>query len=196
MIQKINNEIEAAKSGKKARIIIKVNSLIDPGIIKALYTASVAGVQVDLVIRGICGLVPNVKGLSENIRVRSLLGRFLEHSRVYYFKNSPQGETTYLGSADWMPRNFFRRVEVVFPVEEKSMESEILQTMENFLLDNTLASELKRNGDYLPASKRRKTLFSVQENLISFTKSKAEQERVEIRSGSPPRESQNQGKTH
>lgn len=196
MIQKINNEVEAAKSGKKARIIIKVNSLIDPGIIKALYTASVAGVQVDLVIRGICGLVPNVKGLSENIRVRSLLGRFLEHSRVYYFKNSPQGETTYLGSADWMPRNFFRRVEVVFPVEEKSMESEILQTMENFLLDNTLASELKRNGDYLPASKRRKTLFSVQENLISFTKSKAEQERVEIRSGSPPRESQNQGKTH
>jgi polyphosphate kinase len=119
MLQKIQNESKMAKAGKGARIIIKVNSLIDPEIIQALYEASQAGVKIDLIVRGICGLIPGVKGMSDNIRVRSLLGRFLEHSRVYYFKNSPTGESTYLGSPDWMPRNFFRRVEVVFPVEEE-----------------------------------------------------------------------------
>ena len=195
MVDKINHEIDSAKSGLKARIIIKVNSLIDPEIIKTLYAASMAGVQVDLIVRGICGLVPGVKDLSDNIRVRSLLGRFLEHSRIYYFKNSPQGESTYLGSADWMPRNFFRRVEVVFPVEEKSMEAEILQTMEDFLSDNTLASELRRNGSYVPAPKRRKIPFSVQEHLVSLTESKAEKDRLEIRSGRSSRESENQSKT-
>ena len=154
-----------------------------------------AGVQVDLIVRGICGLVPGVKDLSDNIRVRSLLGRFLEHSRIYYFKNSPQGESTYLGSADWMPRNFFRRVEVVFPVEEKSMEAEILQTMEDLLSDNTLASELRRNGSYVPAPKRRKVPFSAQEHLVSLTESRAEKDRLEIRSGRSSRESENQSKT-
>ena len=138
IIRKIHHESKVAKAGKDARIIIKVNSLIDPEVIKSLYLASQSGVKIDLIVRGICGLVPGVKGLSENIRIKSLLGRFLEHSRVYYFKNSPPGETTYLGSADWMPRNFFRRIEVVFPIEERNMEQEIIQTMEHFLKDNAL----------------------------------------------------------
>ena len=96
-----------------------------------------------------------VKGLSENIRVRSLLGRFLEHSRMYYFQNSPAGENTYLGSPDWMPRNFFRRVEVVFPVEDPDMQKEVLKTMEEFLYDNTFASELRQNGKYVAAREKK-----------------------------------------
>lgn len=172
MIHKIENEAKSARSGKDAKIIIKVNSLIDPDIIQSLYHASQEGVQVDLIVRGICGLVPGVTGLSENIRVRSLLGRFLEHSRVYYFKNSPQGESIYLGSPDWMPRNFFRRVEVVFPVEEQSMETDILETMENFFRDNTFACELRKNGNYAAVPKRRSPAFSVQEHLISLTEEK------------------------
>ena len=118
MIQKIHHESKVAKAGKDARIIIKVNSLIDPEVIKSLYLASQSGVKIDLIVRGICGLVPGVKGLSENIRIKSLLGRFLEHSRVYYFKNSPPGETTYLGSADWMPRNFFEELKSFFPLKK------------------------------------------------------------------------------
>ena len=106
MIRLIKEETSAAKRGKDARVVIKVNSLIDPDAIQCLYEASQAGVKVDLVVRGICGLVPGAKGLSENITVRSLLGRFLEHSRVYHFQNAPVGKRTYLGSADWMPRNF------------------------------------------------------------------------------------------
>ena len=110
--------------------------------------------------------------MSDNIRVRSLLGRFLEHSRVYYFKNSPTGENTYLGSPDWMPRNFFRRVEVVFPVEEEEMQKEILQTMEDFISDNSMACELRQNGKYVPAPKRRRKEFSVQNHMVALTQEK------------------------
>jgi len=173
-----------------------VNSLIDPEIIQSLYEASQAGVKVDLIVRGICGLVPGVKGLSENIKVRSLLGRFLEHSRVYYFKNSPVGESTYLGSPDWMPRNFFRRVEVVFPVEEKSMQEGILQTMENILSDNSMASELRQNGNYVPAPKRRRKEFSVQDHLITLSQEKQALTLEKVRSGRAPGESENQSKTN
>ena len=196
MIRKIQHESKMARSGKEARIIIKVNSLIDPEIIQSLYEASQAGVKVDLIVRGICGLVPGVKGLSENIKVRSLLGRFLEHSRVYYFKNSPVGESTYLGSPDWMPRNFFRRVEVVFPVEEKSMQEGILQTMENILSDNSMASELRQNGNYVPAPKRRRKEFSVQDHLITLSQEKQALTLEKVRSGRAPGESENQSKTN
>ena len=196
MIRKIQHESKMARSGKEARIIIKVNSLIDPEIIQSLYEASQAGVKVDLIVRGICGLVPGVKGLSENIKVRSLLGRFLEHSRVYYFKNSPVGESTYLGSPDWMPRNFFRRVEVVFPVEEKSMQEGILQTMENILSDNSMASELRQNGNYVPAPKRRRKEFSVQDHLITLSQEKQALTIEKVRSGRAPGESENQSKTN
>ena len=196
MIRKIQHESKMARSGKEARIIIKVNSLIDPEIIQSLYEASQAGVKVDLIVRGICGLVPGVKGLSENIKVRSLLGRFLEHSRVYYFKNSPVGESTYLGSPDWMPRNFFRRVEVVFPVEEKIMQEGILQTMENILSDNSMASELRQNGNYVPAPKRRRKEFSVQDHLITLSQEKQALTLEKVRSGRAPGESENQSKTN
>jgi len=196
MIRKIQHESKMASSGKEARIIIKVNSLIDPEIIQSLYEASQAGVKVDLIVRGICGLVPGVKGLSENIKVRSLLGRFLEHSRVYYFKNSPVGESTYLGSPDWMPRNFFRRVEVVFPVEEKSMQEGILQTMENILSDNSMASELRQNGNYVPAPKRRRKEFSVQDHLITLSQEKQALTIEKVRSGRAPGESENQSKAN
>ena len=196
MIRKIQHESKMARSGKEARIIIKVNSLIDPKIIQSLYEASQAGVKVDLIVRGICGLVPGVKGLSENIKVRSLLGRFLEHSRVYYFKNSPVGESTYLGSPDWMPRNFFRRVEVVFPVEEKNMQEGILETMEDILSDNSMASELRQNGNYVPAPKRRRKEFSVQDHLISLCQEKQVLTLEKVRSGRTPGESENQSKAN
>ena len=196
MIQKIEHESKVAKNGKDARIIIKVNSLIDPEIIKSLYTASQSGVQIDLIVRGICGLVPGIRGLSENIRVRSLLGRFLEHSRVYYFKNSPKEETTYIGSPDWMPRNFFRRVEVVFPIEEDHMQRTILQTMEDILADNSFACELKQNGQYVPAPKRRRTLFSAQDHLISLSQERQFTLAQIAGSGSSSAESKNQGKAY
>ena len=196
MVQKIEHESKVAKSGMDARIIIKVNSLIDPEIIKSLYSASQCGVQIDLIIRGICGLVPGVKGLSENIRVRSLLGRFLEHSRVYYFQNSPAGENTYLGSPDWMPRNFFRRVEVVFPVEDPDMQEEVLKTMEEFLYDNTFASELRQNGKYVAAPKRKRTPFSVQAKLITTTMEKQSLQQKKVSLGRSPGETENQGKTN
>ena len=196
MVQKIEHESKAAKAGKVARIIIKVNSLIDPEIIKSLYSASQCGVQIDLIIRGICGLVPGVKGLSENIRVRSLLGRFLEHSRVYYFQNSPVGENTYLGSPDWMPRNFFRRVEVVFPVEDPDMQTEVLKTMEEFLYDNTFASELRQNGKYVAAPKRKRNSFSVQAKLITATMERQSLQEKKVSLGRSPGETENQGKTN
>ena len=183
MLLKIEQESKMAKAGKEAWIIIKVNSLIDPEIIQALYKASQAGVKIDLIVRGICGLVPGVKELSENIKVRSLLGRFLEHSRVYYFKNSPIGENTYLGSPDWMPRNFFRRVEVAFPVEEENMQEEILQTMKDILSDNSMASELRPGGKYATIPRRRKTEFSAQENLVSLAQEKKRLTLTKPRSG-------------
>ena len=196
MVQKIEHESKAAKTGKDARIIIKVNSLIDPEIIKSLYSASQCGVQIDLIIRGICGLVPGVKGLSENIRVRSLLGRFLEHSRVYYFQNSPVGENTYLGSPDWMPRNFFRRVEVVFPVEDPDMQKEVLKTMEEFLYDNTFASELRQNGKYVAAPKRKRNSFSVQAKLITATMERQSLQEKKVSLGRSPGKTENQRKAN
>jgi len=166
MIRLIKEETHAAKKGKDARIVIKVNSLIDPDAIQSLYEASKAGVKVDLVVRGICGLVPGVKGLSEYITVRSLLGRFLEHSRVYHFQNAPAGKRTFLGSADWMPRNFFRRVEVVFPIEDSAMENEVIDTMDGFLRDNEFATELKSRGNYFSAPKRSRKPFALQDHLL------------------------------
>jgi len=173
VVRLIGEEIKAVRAGKDARIVIKVNSLIDPECIDELYKASQAGVRVDLIVRGICGIVPGVKGLSENIRVKSLLGRFLEHSRVFHFQNAPAGKRTYLGSPDWMPRNFFRRIEVAFPVEQKEEEQKILDSMTAFLDDNEFATELKSSGKYLPAPKRRK-LFSAQKHFIEGTKQEIE----------------------
>ncbi len=149
MLQKIEREAEAAKAGKTARIIIKCNALIEPQTIRALYQASQAGVKVELIIRGVCCLRPGVPGVSENITVRSIVGRFLEHTRVFYFYN--QGDVDlYLSSADWMDRNFFQRVEIAFPVENKKLMQRIYREgLELYLKDNTEAWILQRDGQYI-----------------------------------------------
>ncbi|HFD79185.1 MAG TPA: polyphosphate kinase 1 [Gammaproteobacteria bacterium] len=148
IIEKIEREAEHARAGKSARIIVKCNALIEPQSIRALYRASQAGVRVDCIIRGICCLRPGVPGVSENIRVRSIVGRFLEHTRVFYFHNDGDSEL-YLSSADWMERNFFQRVEVAFPVEDRKLRQRILRDgLELYLADNTDAWVLQRDGRY------------------------------------------------
>ena len=151
-------EASAAKHGRKARIFAKVNSLVDPDVIQALYKASQAGVDIDLVVRGICCLIPGVPGKSERIRVRSVLGRFLEHSRLFRFENAGGEPVILMGSADWMPRNFLRRIECVFPIRSKSLrrrvEQEILATYAERLGDARL---LRPDGTYdsaLPEGRR------------------------------------------
>ncbi|MDX2110264.1 MAG: polyphosphate kinase 1 [Verrucomicrobiota bacterium] len=145
----IQREARNARDGKPARIIVKCNSLIDQETIDSLYSASQAGVKIDLIIRGICGLVPGVKGLSENIRVRSILGRFLEHSRIFYFENAAGQPDLYIGSADWMPRNFYRRVEVVVPIADERLRHRIIhEILGSHLKDNGTATLLKPTGGY------------------------------------------------
>ncbi|MDN6308232.1 polyphosphate kinase 1 [Psychrobacter sp.] len=141
----IDDEIAHAKAGKRAHIIVKVNALTERRLINKLYDASQAGVKIELILRSICCLRPQVKGLSENITVGSVVGRFLEHTRVYYFYNDGD-ERLYCGSADWMDRNLFHRVEVAFPIEDKALFSQIYQDgLQNYLKDNTQAWTL--NGD-------------------------------------------------
>jgi polyphosphate kinase len=141
----IEREIEHGKEGK---IIIKVNSLVDPEIISCLYRASMAGVKIDLIVRGICCLRPGLEGISENIRVVSIVGRFLEHSRIYYFHNKGQADL-YVGSADLMPRNIDRRVEVLFPVSDPTLQKEILENiLEVYLQDTEKGYELRPDGSY------------------------------------------------
>lgn len=144
----IYREIEHQKQGYPSYIIAKMNSLVDPEIISALYEASQVGVNVDLIIRGMCCLRPKVKGLSDRIRVISVIGRFLEHSRIFYFSNGGD-EQVYIGSADWMPRNLDARVEVVTPVEEVSLVKELKQILEIVLADNRQTWDLKPDGTYI-----------------------------------------------
>ena len=140
----IKSETEAAKSGKPARIIAKVNALVDEKIIEDLYNASQAGVKIDLIVRGACSLIPGVPGLSENIRVISIVDRFLEHSRIYYFRNS---QVIYLSSADWMPRNFFSRLEIAFPVLDAKLYQFITDiVLPGYLKDNTKSWNLTPLG--------------------------------------------------
>ena len=152
MLAKLEREAALAKAGKPARVILKMNALVEPESISALYQASQAGVQIDLIIRGVCALRPGVPGLSDNIRVRSIVGRFLEHSRVFYFQNDDQPEI-YCSSADWMDRNFFRRVEIAFPIRRQKYRDNILRDLETYLRDDTQAWLLDSNGKY----KRRST---------------------------------------
>lgn len=155
---RIRNEIRNAKAGLESRIIIQVNSLVDQTTIDNLYHASSAGVKIDLIVRGICNLVPNVRGVSENIRVRSILGRYLEHSRIYYFENAKEGEALmYAGSADCMPRNFFRRIEAVFPIEAPELRERIWNILQTYLKDTKHARILRSNGSYQPIARTRKT---------------------------------------
>lgn len=149
LIELIQQEIDNNKAGKKAQIIIKVNALTEPQLIHALYQASQAGVQIELIIRSICCLRPQVKGLSENIKVRSIVGRYLEHTRVYYFHND--GDTKlFCASADWMGRNLFSRIETCFPIEDKKLKKLILDDgLNNYLKDNRRAWELQADGTWI-----------------------------------------------
>lgn len=143
LLELIENE---AQMGKEGHIILKSNSLVDQGIIKALYKASQAGCKIDLIIRGICCLVPNIKGISENITVHSIIGKYLEHPRIYYFKNDTF--KAYISSADLMPRNLIRRVELMTPVEEASLVEKIVHILILQLSDNSLRWVLDRKGNY------------------------------------------------
>jgi polyphosphate kinase len=151
LLRLIDREIENAKKDLPARIIVKLNSLVEPELIEALYRASQAGVKIDLIVRGICCLRPGVKNLSENITVRSIVDRFLEHSRIYYFENACETEV-FIGSADWMPRNLFRRIETAFPIEDGNLRERIIsEILAISLADNAKARFLQADGSYRQA---------------------------------------------
>jgi polyphosphate kinase len=172
----IRREQEHAQAGRPAHIVAKMNALLEPSVIEALYAASQAGVEIDLIVRGLSILRPGVKGLSERIRVRSIVGRFLEHSRIFHFANGGDNEI-YLGSADWMPRNLFERCEVVFPVRDpESMARIHNEILPAYLADTVKARLQQPDGSYLRASKIFKDapLFSSQDFLMQLAEGKAE----------------------
>jgi polyphosphate kinase len=166
LIQRIEREIEHAGCSRQARIVAKLNALTEPGIIDALYRASAAGVRVDLIVRGICSLRPTVPGLSENIRVRSIVGRFLEHSRVCYFHNGGE-EEYFCSSADWMDRNFFRRTEVCFPIRQRALKERLKSELDLLLADNCQAWLLLGDGAYEKCEPRHGEAVSAQQTLLS-----------------------------
>ena len=147
LLDLIQRETEHAAGGGTGHIIVKVNALVEPEIIRALYQASSAGVYIDLIVRGICCLKPGIPHVSERIRVRSIIGRFLEHPRCYYFHNNGE-EELYCASADWMERNFFRRIEIMFPILNTEMKRRIIGDLDLYLTDNTQAWELASDGRY------------------------------------------------
>ncbi len=169
LIAHIQAEATAAKAGKKANIIAKMNALLEPTIIQELYKASQAGVKIELIIRGVCALKPGVPGLSDNIKVRSIIGRFLEHHRIYYFYANGE-ETLYLSSADWMDRNLFRRVEVAFPVLDKKLKARVIKEGLRMLLkDNSTAWQMNSEGAYAQVKPRAGTVpFIGQKELVKL----------------------------
>jgi polyphosphate kinase len=183
MLSLIGRETDHARRGEPARIIAKMNGLLDKNIIQALYRASQAGVDIDLIVRGKCALRPGIRGVSDRIRVRSIVGRFLEHSRLYYFANAGQDEI-YVGSADWMPRNLYDRVEVVFPVRDPMLRQRLLdEVLYVYLADTAKTRLLQSDGSYIRAegllNTRRKEAtrlgppgFNAQEFLIGLAEGK------------------------
>jgi polyphosphate kinase len=164
---KIAREAELAEAGRPAHIIIKVNALIEPQLIQALYRAAQAGVEIDLIVRGMCSLRPGIRGVSDNIRVRSIVGRFLEHARVFYFLNDG-AEEVYASSADWMERNMFRRVEVCFPLENPVLRQRVIADLHAYLRDNSQAWLLAADGSYTPARPAPgKMRYAAQEALLA-----------------------------
>lgn len=160
----IERETKHAKEGRPAKIVAKMNSLCDAGIIAALYEASAAGVKIELVVRGICCLKVGIPGISENITVRSIVGNFLEHSRIFYFYNDGE-EEVYMGSADWMPRNLDRRVEILFPILDENIRRQVMHILEVELADNTKAHYLQADGAYVKPDKRGKVLVNSQKQF-------------------------------
>jgi polyphosphate kinase len=183
----IGRETEHARRGRPARIIAKMNALLDQNIIMALYRASQAGVEVDLVVRGMCALRPGIKGVSDHIRVRSIVGRFLEHSRIFYFQNDGE-EEVYLGSADWMPRNLYERVEVMFPLKDEILRERVRREILDAYLADTLKSRLlQKDGSYVrtwQAEGKRKPVpnagFSAQDFLIGLAEGKQSPESIPV----------------
>ena len=168
MLEYIDAEAENARNKKPARVAAKMNSLIDRSVIEALYRASQAGVTIDLIVRGVCALRPGVPGVSENIRVRSIVGRFLEHTRVFYFENGGEPRV-YLSSADWMGRNFFNRVEVCFPVEDEDLKKRVvLESIDSYMQDNCQAWQLGEDGAYRVASSPPTKRRSAQQSLLTM----------------------------
>ncbi len=169
----IAREAEHARRGRPARIIAKMNALLDKTIIQELYRASQAGVEIDLIVRGICALRPGVRGVSNNIRVRSIVGRFLEHSRIFYFANGGE-EEVYLGSADWMPRNLYERVEVTFPLKNAMLRQRIRsEILEAYLADTAKARLLRSDGSYVRAQTAgARGAFNAQEFLIAVAENR------------------------
>ncbi len=164
----IENETRLAEAGKPAAIIAKMNALLEPHVIAALYAASQAGVKIDLIIRSVCALRPGVAGLSDNIRVRSIVGRFLEHSRIFYFHNDGD-EQVYLSSADWMDRNFFRRIESAFPVLSPKLKKRVInEGLNAYLRDNVQAWEMDAQGEFTRCTARRAKAYAAQNALLAL----------------------------
>jgi len=187
-ISKIKREAENARNGKPARIVAKINSLVDGVIIDELYAASCAGVKIDLIVRGICCLRAGIPGMSENITVRSITGRFLEHSRIFYFYNEGH-EDLYLASADWMPRNLNRRVELLFPVEDKECRARVLEVLEVELADTVRTSFLSPDGTYHKLDLRGKQKLDSQQRLLELADEAVEdRHRTEMNSEFIPKE--------
>ncbi len=164
----IKREIENAKNGKKAVIIAKMNSLVDEDIIKLLYKASMVGVKIELIVRGICCLKSGIEGVSDNIRVRSIVGRYLEHSRIYYFENGGNKEI-YLSSADWMPRNLNRRVEILFPIEDENIKKRIIDIIKVYISDNVKVRIQRNDGKYRRVISRAKRKLNAQKYFMEQT---------------------------
>ena len=167
LMAKIEREIEHARNGRPARIIAKMNALNEENVVRVLYRASQAGVQVDLIVRGACALRPGIPGVSDNIRVRSIVGRFLEHSRVYWFQNDDAPEI-YCSSADWMERNLLRRIETCFPIRDPKLAARVYdESLANYLADNTQAWLLQSDGTYLRVEAGDEPLHSAQQSLLT-----------------------------
>jgi polyphosphate kinase len=188
----IAREIEHARLGRPARIIAKMNALLDKNIIAALYRASQAGVEIDLIVRGMCGLRPGIRGVSDRIRVRSIVGRFLEHSRIFYFANGGQ-DAIFVSSADWMPRNLYERVEVMFPVKDPLLRDRIRhEILDAYLKDTVKARVLRRDGSYVrawqAAGKRKSPVpgFNSQEFLLALAEGKQSLSGLPSETGSVP----------
>ncbi len=166
VLEAIDNEIRHAKAGKPARIIAKMNALLEPLVIEALYKASQAGVKIDLIVRGVCTLRPGLPKVSENIRVRSVIGRFLEHTRIFHFRNGGE-ESVYLSSADWMDRNFFRRIELCFPILDKKLRNRVVnEGLMLYLDDNSQAWEMQPDGTYTRRKRGKSKPLSAQDDLL------------------------------
>ena len=173
VLDMIDEEIRHAKNGKDAYVGIKINSLTDKVIIEKLVEASQVGVKIEMIVRGICCLKVGIPGISENIHVRSIVGNFLEHSRIFFFLNDGE-EELYMGSADWMPRNLEKRVEIVFPVEDEQIKKEVMHILDIQMKDNVKASILQADGTYTKPDKRGKTLVNSQEYFCREATERAE----------------------